>query len=109
MNGSRPLMLLTFKSVTSPFVAVRIPVFVKIDESISACTIDVEMSVVDVIVTLIKRACITSAISCPVLITSAAIDDVVRLLKEEMKGANPLIELTFKSVTNPCSLYIVEM
>ena len=49
-------MLLTFKFVTEPFVAVRIPVFVKIEESVVACTIDVEMSVVDVIVTLIRRA-----------------------------------------------------
>ncbi len=109
MNGSRPLILLTCKSVTSPFVAVKIPVFVKIEESVLACTMDVEMSVVDVIVTLMSRAWITSAISCPVLITSAAMDDVVKLLKEEMKGAKPLMLLTFKSLINPWLSYIVEM
>ena len=56
INGSRPLMLLTVSAVTSPFVAVRMPVFVKIDESVVACTMDVEIKVVDVIVTLMSRA-----------------------------------------------------
>ena len=79
-KGSRPLMLLTFSAVTAPLVAVRTPVLVKIDDSVFACTIDVEISVVDVIVTLINRAWIVSAISCPVLITFAVIEDVVRLL-----------------------------
>ena len=38
-----------------------------------------------------------SAISCPVLITFAVIDDVVKLLKDEMNGANPFMLLTFNA------------
>ena len=49
-------MLLTFNACTEPFVAVKVPVFVKIDESVVACTMDVEIKVVDVIVTLMSRA-----------------------------------------------------
>ena len=56
INGSRPLILLTFSAVTSPVVAVKAPVLVKIDESVVAWTMDVDMSVVEVIVTFIKRA-----------------------------------------------------
>ena len=80
MKGARPLMLLTLSAFTEPLVAVRMPVFVKMDESVVAWTIDVDISVVDVIVTLINRAWIVSAISCPVLITFAVIEDVCRLL-----------------------------
>ena len=49
-------MLLTLSAVTAPFVAVRNPVFVKTDASVVTCTMDVEINVVDVIVTLIRRA-----------------------------------------------------